>query len=670
MYQTRLRTLLGTLGYQLIWLVLILMTARYLMLSHFVEPGQLQSRADDVQRMWLTGLRFDLRIAGMALSPFALAGLVLAAGERSWHAVQIWAPRLLGVIAFLIGAVAIGNYYYYQTYHTHIDVFAFGLMEDDTQAVLGNMWQDYPIIQSLLLSLLLGWLPARWARRTLVQRERKPWPLTVFIVYLLAALTLLFVISRGSIGTFPLRRGNAQVSDLLALNKLTPNGFMAIDWAIKDREEDIAFNPVSHAEGETLLAEVGLDSLMARTPHNPWLAEHKPNVVMALMESFGSNMLAFDEPGKNDLLGSLRPHFKEDFVFKRFLSEDNGTAPSLAALFFHSPAQNISHSSAQHQTLSGTPFALYKQAGYKLIFISPGNMMWRNLVNYLPVQGVDEVYDQNALMKRYPQAAKEITAWGVPDDYAYRLAQTLLEEATQPLFISILTITNHPPYETPARYQPQPIATTAAVMTHAEDGSIEQTNILKTYQFATDALGRFVSAIKGSSLGDKTLIAASGDHQMRRLRAFYPREQVLDRAVPFYLYVPKPILAHSQWRFDPLRVGSHKDIFPTLYSFSLSDTPYQTLAGRNMLAPVDDPSRAFGYNVTLWIDDKGAYPMSGKPMFYPWRDDRQLTVSEQGEPVDKAQQQRQQALPDLLRWQLNSRVKGFLDPEPDGQSAQ
>ena len=116
MYQTRLRTLLLTLGYQLIWLVLILMTARYLMLSHFVEPGQLQSRADDVQRMWLTGLRFDLRIAGMALSPFALAGLVLAAGERSWHAVQTWAPRLLGVIAFLIGAVAIGNYYYYQTY--------------------------------------------------------------------------------------------------------------------------------------------------------------------------------------------------------------------------------------------------------------------------------------------------------------------------------------------------------------------------------------------------------------------------------------------------------------------------------------------------------------------------------------------------------------------------
>ncbi|MFM4965917.1 LTA synthase family protein [Aeromonas bivalvium] len=663
MYQTRLRTLLGTLGYQLLWLVLILMAARYLMLDHFVEPAQLQDRADDLRRMWLTGLRYDLRIAGMALSPFVLVGLMLAAGERGWQGMQRWAPRLLGLMAFLIGAVAIGNYYYYQTYHTHIDVFAFGLVEDDTRAVLANMWQDYPIIKGLALALLLGWLPARWARRTLVHRDRKPWPLPVFIVYLLIALTLLFVISRGSVGTFPLRRGNAQVSDLLALNKLTPNGLMAIDWAIKDRAEDIVFTPVSQAEGEALLERSGLDSLMARTPVNPWLAAHKPHVVMALMESFGSNMLAFDEPGKNDLLGSLRPHFKEDFVFKRFLSEDNGTAPSLAALFFHSPVQNISHSSAQHQTLSGTPFALYKQAGYKLVFISPGNMMWRNLVNYLPVQGVDEVYDQNALIKRYPEAAKEVTAWGVPDDYAYRLARALLEQSREPLFISILTITNHPPYETPPRYQPQPIATTPRVMAHAEDGSIEQANILRTYQFAADALGRFVSAIKGSPLGDKTLIAASGDHQMRRLKAFYPREQVLDRAVPFYLYVPKTILAHSRWHFDPLRVGSHKDIFPTLYGFSLSDTPYQTLAGRNMLAPVDDQRRAFGYNVTLWIDDKGAYPMSGKPSFYPWRDDHRLEVKEQAQPVSEAQQARQQALPELLRWQLNSRIKGFTEPQ-------
>ncbi|WP_315982194.1 hypothetical protein [Aliamphritea spongicola] len=50
-------------------------------------------------------------------------------------------------------------------------------------------------------------------------------------------------------------------------------------------------------------------------------------------------------------------------------------------------------------------------------------MMWRNLVNYLPLQGVDVVYDQNFLMKEYPEAKSQLTAWGVPDEYAFKLAK-------------------------------------------------------------------------------------------------------------------------------------------------------------------------------------------------------------------------------------------------------
>jgi hypothetical protein len=109
------------------------------------------------------------------------------------------------------------------------------------------------------------------------------------------------------------------------LNKLTPNGLMAIDWAIKDYQADIQFEIVDAAEKIRLLKAAGLDSLAGRTPINTWLADHKPHVVMSLMESFGSNMLALDEPGKNDLLGSLREPFRQDFVFKRFVSE--GMAP-------------------------------------------------------------------------------------------------------------------------------------------------------------------------------------------------------------------------------------------------------------------------------------------------------------------------------------------------------
>ena len=659
MYQIRIRQLLRATFFQLFWLVAILCGARLIMSNVFIEPAQLVAKQADILRMWHIGVRYDLRIAGMTVAPFLLLGLGLAGWSKGWGYLSRSLPLWFGATAFIVASVAIGNYFYYQTYHNHIDVFAFGLVDDDTRAVLANLWQDYPVIKGGGAAILLA-LPPVWFSYRVRSMTLQPWPDALFWGVLVLSVILVAIAARGSVGTFPLRRGNAQVSDMTVLNKLTPNGLMAINWAIKDHQADIFFEKVDAAEEIKLLGATGLDSLTGRTPVNTWLADNKPHVVMSLMESFGSNMLALDEPSKNDLLGSLREPFRHDFVFKRFVSEGNGTAPSLAALFFHSPMENLSHSSAQSKVLTGTPFSIYKQAGYRVIFISPGNMMWRNLVNYLPVQGVDALYDQNALMEMYPESLKEMTDWGVPDEYAYQLAEKLLKEAKQPLFISILTVTNHPPYVVPPHYVPQPVAVTDGVRRHAEDGQIDQLNILRTYQYAADALGRFVADIKKSALGTHTLIAASGDHQMRRVKAYYPAEQMLDRAVPFYLYVPEAILDRVPWRFESARPGSHKDIFPTLYAFSLSDMPYQALGGRNLLAPQDDPTRAFGYNETVWIDANGAYPLTGNPVRYPWVSGECWYLGEAVQPIDEAQRQRMQAYPALLRWQLNARVAGVI----------
>ncbi|MGL5990847.1 MAG: LTA synthase family protein [Plesiomonas sp.] len=661
-YKNKSIVLFRTIWVQIIYLIAILLGARYAMFLAFTAPDTLADKAQDIQRLWVTGLRFDLRIAAIASAPVLLLGFFLAIKESCWQTFIRIVPVIFGLLSFLVSAIAIGNYYYYQTYHTFIDVFAFGLFDDDTPAVLSNMWQDYPILQSVFIACIAAWLAYILSRKVINSALIKKKTKIQEYGYLVFCIFLFFVFCRGSIGPFPLRRDNAQVSSLNVLNKLVPNGVIAIDWALKDRKSDVSFEPVTLQQGVTLKQQLQFDDLHTKTPVNNWLDTHKPNVVFALMESFGSNMLAFDKLPENDLLGNLREHFNSDFLFRKFLSEDNGTAPSFAALFFQSPVQNISHSSAQNIKLRDTPFSIYKSKGYKTIFISPGNMMWRNLINYLPTQGVDEVYDQNTLMKMYPEAEKEITAWGVPDEYAYKLATKLLNENKEnPLFISILSITNHPPYVVPARYNIKPISEVPEFLKHAEEGGIDQINMLKTYQYAADSLGNFITGIKESENGDRTLIAATGDHQMRRVKAFYPIEQVLDRAVPFYLYVPKPILDHVEWRFDANRVGSHKDIMPTLYSYSLSNTSYLALAGRNLLSPIDDEKRAFGYNVTLWIDDKGAYPLTGKPVFYSWANAEGIKLNSDVKEVSTQQQERMKALPELLRWQLNGRLKGFID---------
>lgn len=658
MYQTRLEKLLPLIWFHLVWLALLLVVARVAMYYSFVEPAQVADKGGDLLRMWVTGLRYDLRIGGIVVAPFLVLGLVLACWRRGWEYLWHSLPILLGGAAFIVASVAISNYFYYQTYHNHIDVFAFGLFDDDTRAVLANLWQDYPVVKGVIAAVLLVFPPVWFSYHIRTMRLR-PWPGALFWGVLVLSVILVAIAARGSVGTFPLRRANAQVSELTVLNKLTPNGLMAIDWAIKDREEDINFVSVTRSERDSLLKKLDLSSIEASIPVNNWLASHPPHVVMTLMESFGSNMLAFDSAGKNDLLGQLRGHFGSDIVFHRFLSGGNGTAPSLAALFFQSPAQNISHSSAQSKALGDTPFAIYKRAGYQVVFITSGNLMWRNLANYLPLQGVGQLYDQNALMAQYPESRDALTDWGVPDEYAYRLAQDILSKATQPTFISILTVTNHPPYVVPSNFQPAPVVVTPEMERHAEVGQIESENILRTFQYAADAFGQFVSNVKASDLGQRTLLAATGDHQMRRVKAYYPVEQVLDRAVPFYLYVPATIASQVPIHVDPLRVGSHKDIFPTLFALSLSDVSYSALGGRNLLAEKDDDARAFGYNEAIWIDQDGAYPLTGKPVRYPWRGDG-LGLGEEAQPISTSLQHRLSAYPALLRWHLNARVKGVV----------
>lgn len=678
-YPEKMNALLMALWFMLIWLTTYFMVSRYMMFSYFADPEDLAGHDGDIWHMWLTGLRYDARVCAIMLLPPFILGFFMCAGQASWRLFLRLGRLLFALAAFVAALFAIGNYYYYQTYHNFIDIFVFGFLGEDQAAVLGNIWDDYPVIliglSLLILSLLPAWLAGRILRSPLADQRKnlrrinsapglgrggKSGGLRFWLCLLLSG-ALFFLIARGSFDTFPLGRNAARVSSVSILNKLTPNGLITFHWARQDYELEASFHQVSLAEGRQLLQAAGLPGLLERTPQNTRLEAARPNVVLSLMESFGSNMLALDQPPQNDLLGALRPHFASDFLFRRFLPEGNGTAPSLAALFFSSPVQNISHSVAQNSPLAYTPFQVYRQAGYRTVFIYPGNMMWRNLAGYLPLQGVDRFYDENELVTLYPEAARDRTAWGVPDEYAYRLAEKLLQESDQPLFIGILTTTNHPPYQVPSSYAPAPIELTEAAALRMLDDAEQNRLMLRTFQYSADALGRFMDRLKASGPGANTLVAATGDHQMRRMQVGAASEQVLDTGVPFYLYVPKPVLEGAAWKFEPERPGSHKDILPTLYALSLSDVEYLALGGRNLLAERDDPARAFGYNERVWIDGRGASFYASQGRVYEWSGEGPLLVRPEGKPADGKLSQRMEAYPELLRWQINARVSGQAD---------
>ena len=605
------------------------------------------------------GFRFDMRAATIAFAPLFLVGLLLS-GTRFFNYITRGIVGYSRCIFFLTAALSIGNYYYYKTYANHFDIFIFGLAEDDTLAVLKTMWQDYPIIRSFLCALLITIIASKIIQLAWKRIDTLTWPRRSV---LMTTLSILFTIvvyvffARGSLGTFPLKQYHANVSNYEVLNKTTPNALLALDWARSNRKKSQKFHPVSQNQYDQQVSKVlGQDSPVYRTDTNPYLEKHQPHVVFALMESMGGNLLIEDKNPNTDLLGALRTHYNQDFSFDRILAGTGGTINSIVMMLFNSNNGTISHGSEQKTVLHHTAFEPYKKSGYKIVYVTGGSPLWRNLKYYLPTQGVDEFYSEGDIYQAIPESKQYSNTWGAADEHTFQFAEQLLQNSKQPIMLMIQTQTNHPPYQIPSSYTPKPIEVSQYSIDKMQKEEPHVRKIHETYQYAANSLGNFVSAIKASPLGDKTLIAASGDHRLREYSITFPQDLGTAHSVPLYMYIPKVILEHSHYHYDKSRVGSHRDIFPTLYSYSLSNTEYYSLGGRNILAS-NDVEHPYGYGLGVTFTAQGVTYASDIEKLYPWETQEGLSVSKQAIPNPNPDLGKDYiALQTLF---INSQLKGF-----------
>ncbi|MBP6563060.1 MAG: LTA synthase family protein [Neisseriaceae bacterium] len=652
-------------------LAIALQTAgRAFLLMRYGSGLTLAEQGHDIATLFTIGLRFDIRMASILFGGLFLLSLLSLATSKI-H--QRWLNALPWLSAGLLTVVAlltVANIYYYATYDRHIDLFIFGLLEDDTKAILQTLWSDYPVIRGVLglglFAYAMVWLNRRW-QRAILSRLAKRNSVYVRLPVILLTFLLILIGARGSLTTFPLRHADAQISNVKIINDFTPNAVIALNWAYKDYENNNTFAAATDDDGSALLGQflgqptpASLAPFQAQTAANAQAEKTPPNVVLAVMESFGTHLLQYDTP-QRDLYGALRSHWQQDWHFERFVSEGDGTIDSLNRFFVRSPMSSVSQSSAQKMTFASNMFQPYKDQGYRIVYITPGNGAWRNLNQFLVNLGVDEFVEQNTLKQRYPEA--EVGPWGVPDEYMFRFAEARLSQAEQdgqPVFIMMMSVSHHPPYKLPDHQARQNFALSAdeaARFSNLAEGKA-LVEVFNTFRYANDQLGQFLGWVKTQpKLAHNTIVAATGDHNIRGVNYPDAVDLALHHAVPFYLYVPQPY--REGRRYDPSRVGSHKDIMPTLYALSLSNTPfYQT--GCNLLAQVPDQNWCqLGYNPNVFLTPEGAYNPSNDS-FRPWADAQGLALAAQPatpQPSTQAVIDRWQAFTPLLAWQLNRQVQ-------------
>ena len=603
--------------------VLFLMSVyRLVFCFYYGDISYLSSHIAYVLKAFFMGARYDLAVVAYinGLVTFSFIPVWLFRSEslfNKWQKLVRWYYFVLFSVLFIVLFFDFGFFSYFKN---HINILIFGIFDDDTRALWSTIQSNYNLYAAAGgFAALFVFIFALVFR---IMSFKGPHQLTdVYQIIahtntrigawgkvgiLFALLSLNFIAARGSFALFPLGVMDAEVSPDLFINKLCLNGVFTLQEAVEFRMKENRDYDVSAQTGykdampqafadfigkeAAALDPVLPQNLVRYTKYNAVRERNKLNVIVIMMEGFGTDLMHYNSPSFN-VMGELKEHFDADTVFYNFLSGDVGTIGSLEAIITSLPKRPMAKPITQSRyAFKNYPFGAalpYRRAGYETIFLYGGNIGWRNVLSFLPRMGFDTSLGSGAMPSSY-----ERNQWGVYDEHLFDYVFRKLSDNSsgKPKFIFALSTSNHPPYSLPSGYKPLPLTPSPELKKLITGDTKLAQGRFETYQYACAKLGEFLTRLKKSEYARNTIVAVTGDHNFWSVFD-YGADRYLDMdGVPFYLYVPPGVKPAS---IDTAVFGSHIDIMPTVYALSLSSAQYMT-EGRDML---DQAQPHAAYNV-------------------------------------------------------------------------
>jgi phosphoglycerol transferase MdoB-like AlkP superfamily enzyme len=641
-------------------LLLILSLIRIAWLFSYGNLELLNTEGLDLLAAFTLGLRFDLSDICYFSAPgfiLTLIWILLGPNPPSRKIYQFYNHFWTAWIMLLLIICAV-DFKYYSFFQDHINILIFGFFEDDTFALIKTFWQNYPVIL-IFITLITGYLLTYkslikiiWPYEGLFTNINPSFfkyrifkwsspllPLFIFVSLVLGA--------RGSFSLFPLEIMHTAISKNQFINVISFNGPHAFaratqlklqqkgswneglknfgyqDQAKKAIADFLNKDPVEIASEEPLLA------LQKSTSNQSILQEKPPHVVFILMESMGIDWIKRHIEKNFNLLGALAKHFQKDFLFQNFMPASAATIGSLGTLLTNLPPQFmapfLTDSDFIQVAFNMAPGRQFQKKNYETHFIYGGNLGWRNLAKFVPQQGFDHTHGEVEIQDSLKNTEKH--DWGVYDEYVFLYVENILKQAKKPQFIFVLTTTNHPPYELPKNYQPLPIVVPNQVKKDwIGDPALNEQRLL-AYQYGNHQLGLFLDRLKNASIGEKTILAATGDHSFYILP--YSQDQILAKwGVPFYLYLPESYypngVSKQELKAQQNNYGSHIDIFPTLFHLSLNELSFLSL-GKNLFAHSEDHWAIHSPSQSIF-NDKGLVFVNSEQQFSAFQWDKNLKL--------------------------------------------
>jgi phosphoglycerol transferase MdoB-like AlkP superfamily enzyme len=363
---------------------------------------------------------------------------------------------------------------------------------------------------------------------------------------LLAAL--LFIPIRGGLSAATMNVGWVYFSDdrqILNHSAINPTWNMLASL-VEGERFDRQYRYFDKEKAESLVA----DMFSPKSPKGELandaqlLTTTRPNIILVIMESFSAAMM---EPfgGEPDIAPNLNRLASEGILFTNFYANSVRTDRGLPAILSAYPAQSKTSIMQYPVKTDKMPHIgkSLRAEGYNLGFYYGGDGNFTNMRSYVKNAGFEQFISDKDFSKK-----DFVSSWGVPDAMVFDRMQTDLQQAKEPFFNVLLTLTSHEPFAIP-------------VPPHFEGDDVS--SMFKSAIHYTDsAIGAFIDEAKKQPWWDNTLVILVADHAFGN----YPEDLTFYESRRYHI----PMLWLGGAVKEPMTtveiIGAQNDIVATLFA--------------------------------------------------------------------------------------------------------
>ncbi len=554
------------------WLLFACFRIGLLIVSWDVLSGVVPS---EVFWCLLTGLRYDAVPIGLAMLPLAML-LSLVPGYtfgRKWFRRTVMGYAVgVTTVAIFGEVVGVAFFLHFGSRLNWLSMAYFGHFRE----LAIYIWNTYPIWLLGIGTITVPCLLYAGCKRVFWRGRQPNGPLWVRPIQAVMLGGLCILAGRGGLDHHPLRSGSAYFSANNVINQITLNNFFTIGHAAllqldDNLDEDDSFPLPSTNDAAPVAARMFLqpgdtplgvedNPLWRRTDTGVTLQDY--NVVLILMEGMaGTPVGAMGyNPSHTPNLDRIS---REGLFFQRMYAVGPRTARGVTGTLCGYP--DLGGQSIIKRQLSQGAFLtlprIFRQRGYRTLFIYGGNPEFDNMHGFFKAGGVETFISEEQM-----RTDRQPGNWGMPDEVIFRHANKTFQDMTrrgEKFFAAILTVSNHQPFDIPLDR--------TEMLPHDTD----QNKRLNAYRYADWALGEYFRIAAGTEYFKRTIFILVSDHGRE-----FDRKRLID--VPGYRV---PCIFYAPGILPSLKVsvtGSQTDIAPTLLAM-LGGSFEHCFFGRNLL---------------------------------------------------------------------------------------